>query len=155
AWLALPLRLDYFIWYAGPKNNIGVNHTFREGCEFYWGGMLGEYHFAPVAAYASVALALLGLAAIMIRRTRPAGWVALPCVFLVSGLMTVIHPNHQMRFLHTWLPVLWIMAGLGVAALVRAVAALTSRGTASVAGALALVLVAVVLWPGLSRPGYA
>jgi len=155
-WLLLPFRLQYFVWYAGPGNDPGVlKHTPLEGFWFYYGGFVDDYHAVAVAAGVAAVLAALGLVALLVRRDAPAGWVAVPCVFAICGTLTVLHPNQQMRFLHSWSPLLWVMAGVGVAAALQLLARLAGETAGRVAAAVAVVGIAGALaytTPAFAKP---
>ncbi|MCS7270899.1 MAG: hypothetical protein NZ703_07425, partial [Gemmataceae bacterium] len=44
-WLALPFRLHYFVWYAGPGNNPGVLQlSWLQKLQFYAGGIASNYY---------------------------------------------------------------------------------------------------------------
>jgi hypothetical protein len=102
------------------------------------------------------ALAVFGLVALAIRRGMPAGWFALPAAFCICGTLTILHPNQQLRFLHTWAPLLWILAGIGIALLLALVARLVgvqfARGI-GVAAVACLALAQVQTSPGMARVG--
>ena len=77
--------------------------------------MLTDYHTGMPSLIA--ALALLGAALLMHRRLRPGGQAVL-WLAVLSFALTVLHPNHKARCLHSWLPALWAAAGMGAAGLV-------------------------------------
>ncbi len=134
-WLLLPFRLKTFFWFSSPANTIpGLEHTFGDGFRYYLGGFVGEYHIAAVLALVVAVLAAIGLVALLVQRHGVAGRLALPVAFFLSGTLAVLHPNHQIRFLHTWAPLLWIASGVGVAAIIELLARLAgeriSRGIA-------------------------
>lgn len=92
-------------------------------------------------------LALLAVG-LSIGRTKPGGrvifWLA-----LLSFALTVLHPNQKARCLHSWLPALWLSAGLGMSALVRG--RWTARFPSVRPGLAAGVLLMLV---GLFAPGF-
>lgn len=155
-WLALPFRLQYFIWYAGPGNNIGVlNYTPRQAFWFYFDCFVGDYHVVAILAAIAAAVALVGLLALFIRRDVPAGWVAVPAMFFICGTLTVLHPNQQLRFLHSWSPLLWVMAGVGVAALLQLVARVAGHNAGQVAAVATVIGIAaglISITPAFARP---
>lgn len=147
-WLALPFRLHYFVWYVSPGNDPGVlRHTLVEKARYYLEAITINYHVHPWVAAASAGLALLGVLRIAIER-EAGGWKwLLTLFFILAGVLTWWHPNQQMRFVHTWLPVLWILSGVGAAWLVHLSAQFSlqlSRGVRFVVAAAAVT--AVVLW---------
>jgi len=159
-WFLLPFRLHYFLWYAGPGNAPpGLSHSFLEAVRYYGGGWLHDYHVFPELAFAVAALASVGLLSLVRRRDVPTGWGAVPLVLGICGLLTLLHPNQQLRFLHTWAPFLWVAAGLGVAALLGWLARLLGSRAAHAAGLLAVAglgLVLIYATPAFARvsPGF-
>jgi hypothetical protein len=163
-WFLLPFRLKYFFWYAGPGNApAGLDHTLPDALRYYGDGFAGEYHVASALALVAGGVGLLGILALVARRAAAPGWLAIPAVFLICGTLTVLHPNQQLRFLHSWAPLVWIAAGVGVAALLALVARLAGELTARAAGVVAVAGLAVALsqlTPAFARvsrgfgPGY-
>ena len=154
-WLLLPLRLNYFLWYAGPGNAPpGLSHTLPDALRYYGDAFVGEYHAFALLAVVAVAVAVFGLVALAVRRGAPAGWFVVPAMFAVCGTLTLLHPNQQLRFLHTWGPLVWVMAGVGVAAalglLSRVAGEVAARG-AGVAAVAGLVVALVQLTPAFAR----
>lgn len=111
----LPQRLSAFAWYVGPANQgeVAARDPLR-AIELYWRALFEDYHAAPWCAVVSVVLC--GAALGGYRRLRPGAGAVLLLV-LVSGLLTVLHPNHKSRFLHSWLPALWVAADVGLTSL--------------------------------------
>jgi hypothetical protein len=163
-WLLLPFRLKYFIWYAGPGNAPpGLDHTLPDALRYYGDGFASEYHVAAALALVAGAVGLLGILALVARRAAAPGWLALPAVFAICGALTVLHPNQQLRFLHSWAPLVWVAAGVGVAALLAVIARFAGQNTARVAGVVVVAALAVALFqltPAFARvsrafgPGY-
>lgn len=155
-WLALPFRLQYFIWYAGPGNNIRVlNYTPQQAFWFYFDSFVGDYHASAMIAAIAAIVAGVGVIGCLTRSDTPTGWAVVPGLFLICGTLTVLHPNQQLRFLHSWSPLMWIATGIGVAAVLQGVARVI--GTRA-AGMLALVTVGItvsglaVVTPAFARP---
>jgi hypothetical protein len=110
-WFLLPRRLGSFVWFVGPGNAEPVMHFdpvvgFARYVE--WAAQL--YHATP--ATAGVAAVLAAVAALNVRRLAPGGGAVL-AVFAVSLVGAALHPNQKARFLVSWLPTLWILAGAG------------------------------------------
>ncbi len=123
-WFLLPKRPSYFVWYLSfadrsPKQPMDILGGFRD----YATWMVQDYHWTPACALVAVVLCAVGLLAW--RRLRPGG-VAILALVLLSSVLTPTHPNHKSRMMHSWMPAVWVMAGLGAAALVY------GRGTARV-----------------------
>jgi hypothetical protein len=162
-WLLLPFRLQKFFWFSSPANTAPeLTQTPAEGLRFYLDGFVNEYHVAGPLALAAAMLAVVGVVALACRRGEP-GRLAVPLALALSGALAVMHPNHQLRFLHTWAPILWVLAGVGVAALLALLARVVGDNAGRGVGACAVVLLAaslVQLTPGFARvspafgPGY-
>jgi hypothetical protein len=112
-WFLWPRRLGIFLWYitftqhgrSGPSSPWTGNFTY------YWQCLLRDYH----ANAASLVLVLVLIALAVIGRRRPAGQLPV-LVFLASAaLLTNYHSANRSRFLHSWLAVGWVVAGIGAA----------------------------------------
>jgi hypothetical protein len=152
-WFLLPKHPSYFLWYLSladraPQQHMDVLGGFRD----YATWMVQDYHFSAACAVAAAGLCLLGL--LSWRRLRPGG-VAVLALVLLAAVLTPTHPNHKGRMLHSWLPAMWVTAGLGAAALIY------GRGTRAVPRLrpwLAGATVAVAAWmnfPALLAAGHA
>jgi hypothetical protein len=67
-----------------------------------------------------------------------------------------MHPNQQLRFLHTWAPLVWVMAGVGVAGVLALLARAAGEAVARGVGVLAVAGLAaalVQLTPAFARVG--
>lgn len=121
-WFLLPKRPSYFVWYLSladraPQQQMDILGGFRD----YALWLVQDYHWSPAAA---LVIAVLCLGALLgWRRLRPGG-AAIVALVLLSCILTPTHPNHKSRMLHSWIPAVWVMAGIGAAALVY------GRGTA-------------------------
>jgi hypothetical protein len=82
-------------------------------------------------------------------KLRP-GAAVVVAFLAVSVALTLNHPNHKARFLHTWLPVAYVLAGVGLAVAARAAGRFAPAATA--AGVLAVV---AVFGPDARGPGHA
>jgi hypothetical protein len=114
-WFLLPKHPSYFLWYLSladraPHQQMDVLGGFRD----YATWMVQDYHANPVCALAAAGLCLLGL--LTWRRLRPGG-VAVLALVVLAAVLTPTHPNHKGRMLHSWMPALWVTAGLGAAVL--------------------------------------
>ena len=86
------------------------------GLPFYGESLLADYHIGPWSL--GIALALAAIAFLSLAK-GPALRSALAfCIFLIAGALTVYHPSHRSRFLHSWIAVVWVLAGMGFAQLV-------------------------------------
>ena len=107
----VPKRLTAFLWFVGPANG-GRSFDAVDGIRTYYVAFTEGFHAAP-----SIAFLVLGLAVIAIGHLRqlPAGARAIVALALLSFVAVVIHPQHQGRFLASWLFAVWILAGAGAA----------------------------------------
>jgi hypothetical protein len=115
AWFLLPKRLGYFLWYLSPADAPAERFDLLGEAGMYLRWMLSDYHTGLPSLI--VAFALLAAGLLMHRRLRPGGGAVL-WLAVLSFALTVLHPNHKARFLHNWLPVLWVAAGVGASGLV-------------------------------------
>ena len=116
-WFLLPKHPSYFVWYLSladraPHQQMDLFGGFRD----YATWMVQDYHYSPACAIAVAGLCLLGL--LSWRRLRPGG-IAVLALVLFACVLTPTHPNHKGRMLHSWIPAVWVTAGLGAAALWR------------------------------------
>ncbi|MCG6205048.1 glycosyltransferase family 39 protein [Rhodopseudomonas sp. HC1] len=148
----LPHRLSRFLWFVGPANSPQGNTGVWEGAQFYWRVFNESYHVTPWMAVPVAALALIG--ALGLPRLAPGARV----VFLfaaIAWLGVVIHPQHQGRFMSTWVFAVWICSGVGCAMLLhrlRRTLSLWVRGL--VAAAAVASLLAVVIGRPLPAVAY-
>jgi hypothetical protein len=152
-WFLLPKHLSYFLWYLSladraPHQQMDLIDGFRD----YATWMVQDYHLGLVYGLAAVGLCIVGM--MTWRRLRPGG-IAVLALVMLAAVLTPTHPNHKGRMLHSWMPAVWVTAGLGAAALVY------GRGTARwphlrawLAGA-AVTVAAWMQYPGLLATGHA
>ena len=154
-WLLLPFRLKTFFWFSSAANTApGVSQTPAEGLRYYLDGFSGEYHTVPELAWVAAGLAIVGMLALLWRGGT--GRFVVPVAFALSGTLAVMHPNHQLRFLHTWAPLLWVLTGLGVAAVLDVLARIGGNRLARAAGMATVAVLAgvlVQLTPAFARVG--
>jgi hypothetical protein len=119
-WLALPFRLQYFLWYAGPGNDPGVlRDSLLDKAHYYINGIVVNYHIHPTLAIGSGVFAVIGVYYLLICAQCHAWKSVLPLYWVLAAVLTWSHPNQQMRFVHTWFPVLWILSGVGISWLIN------------------------------------
>lgn len=142
----LPHRLSKFLWFVGPANNTDPNSGPWQGLQFYWATFADGFHLAPWLAALVVVLALIGATAIP---KLPPGARAVFLFALLAWIGVIIHPQHQGRFMSTWVFAVWICAGTGAGVL----QSLTGRWlTPLQRGALATVLAIGLLSVNLLTP---
>jgi hypothetical protein len=115
-WFLLPKHPSYFLWYLSladraPHQQMDVLGGFRD----YATWMVYDYHGSLACGLLAAGLVLAGLLAW--RRLRPGG-IAVLALVLLASVLTPTHPNHKGRMLHSWMPAVWVTAGLGAAALI-------------------------------------
>jgi hypothetical protein len=149
----LPKRLATFLWTVGPAN-YDWQHRYDPigGAQLYWRAFVDGFHVAPWMAVLALALASIGM--LRIWRMPPARSVVV--LALWSVIAVIAHPQHQGRFLASWVFAVWICAGVGAGALFELALARRTRFV-RIAALLALmaVLVAANVWREPSKAAYA
>jgi hypothetical protein len=114
-WFLLPKHPSYFLWYLSFADRAPHQHMdFFGGFRDYATWAVQDYHSSLAWAWAAALLCLCGL--LTWRRLRPGG-IAVLALVLLASVLTPLHPNHKGRMLHSWIPAVWVTAGLGAAAL--------------------------------------
>jgi len=120
-WFCLPGKLQSFLWVAWPFTNEGEHSSSNP-----FGG-IGSYTSAFVHDYQTgvaitvVVAALVAVAVVAQRRGRLLPGAGLVVLLLALALVTTLpHPNRKSRFLHSFAPVVWVLAGAGAAVAVGA-----------------------------------
>jgi hypothetical protein len=117
-WFLLPKHPSYFVWYLSFADRAPHQHMdFLGGFRDYATWAVQDYHGNPACGLVAALSCLCGL--LTCRRLRPGG-IAVVTLVLLASVLTPMHPNHKGRMLHSWIPAVWVMAGLGAAALVYA-----------------------------------
>jgi hypothetical protein len=107
-----PQRLGAFLGFLSPGNfGDAPVHPFPGNLMFYLRHFVADYH---AGAWLAAGAAVLALVAWWQRRGEM-GMRAVMVCFLLGGALTLLHPNQKSRFLHSWMPALWISAGVGAA----------------------------------------
>ncbi len=152
-WFLLPKRPSFFLWYLSFADRAPHQHMdLLGGLRDYATWAVQDYHASLACGLGVAALALLRLLAW--RQMRPGG-IAVLALMLLGTVLTPMHPNHKGRMLHSWIPAVWVTAGLGAAALVY------GRGTARrprLRPWLAGAAVSATVWmnyPALNAAGHA
>jgi hypothetical protein len=114
--MALPRHIGPFLWYLSTAQGAPEQPpTLLDGLCFYGASAVTEYHLSVLCVVLAAALLAVGLLSVgWLKR----GGVGIAVFFVLAVFLTVRHPNHQSRFLTTWIGTGWMLAGVGAAALV-------------------------------------
>ncbi len=116
-WLALPKHFGPFLWFLSPLNSSETaKSSLRDGLTAYLGWAATDYHVTLICA--SIALSLLGVA-LLAGWTFRRGGLAVLLLVTIGTLLSCDHPNRKGRFLHSWIPAVWVCAGASAALLVH------------------------------------
>ena len=108
-WLLVPGKLPALLGFLSPHHaGATAPHGLADALAFHWQGFAQGFSPHPGVAAAVLVLAVFGA------RHAPRAVVSFAAIG-VLGL--VLHPQLQWRFQATVLPALWLLAGLGAAAL--------------------------------------
>jgi hypothetical protein len=147
AWLLFPQKLQYFLRLLSPMNSSAGQRAAYWNWEtllFYPRAFVREYHDGASLALAAFVLALLAF----VRVFRLSARARLVLLFLaVSAILTILHPNHQSRYLHPWIPVLWVAGAIGLASVLTLFGRVPVVGRAIPSGVLATLIVASAIKP--------
>jgi hypothetical protein len=152
-WFALPRRLGYFLHHVSPANGPAEAESILASAAFYARAFAVNYHGGShggshgviqlatweSALGASLAVSLVAVTIARLRSLGPAARGAL--AFTTTTLcLTLLHPHNLSRFLHSWLGGVWVLSGIGAAALLGTLRTSHSR---RVAGAVMTGIVAL------------
>lgn len=156
AWFLWPKRLASFLWFANPAANVGESPRadLFGGYAYYRDCLVRDYHVGAWAAGLTVALAAAAVLAAIRRRLRPGAGAVLWLV-LISALVTAHHPNRKSRFLHSWVPALWVAAGAGLAGLAYSGAAANKGRARHLLAGASLAGATLILAPTAFDAGHA
>jgi hypothetical protein len=115
-WFLWPSRLGMFLWSVTytQHGRAGDYSPWTGSFHYYWGALTQEYHANLVSLV--LVLALVALAFLAWRR-RQTGSGAVLTFLAVAALLTNYHSANRSRFLHSWMAVGWVAAGVGAALL--------------------------------------
>lgn len=137
-WFLWPQKLASFLWVINPGDNVGEFPVTDRwgGYPYYVQAIQTDYHWAVGAFVVAAVFAAVGLVALLLRRLRP-GSAAVFALLAIALVLAAHHPNRKSRFLHSWLPAMWVAAGAGVGAVAAVRPPISRRlsvlGTAGVA----------------------
>ncbi len=109
-YLLLPGRLGHFLSYVSPSNSPTRGGSPIDAVSIYANWIASDYHVQPWLAVLVIVLAAIGATRV---KCNSALRVVVTWVCMGS-LLTVLHPHHQSRFVHTWIAGVWILAGIGL-----------------------------------------
>jgi len=116
----IPQRLGAFLGFLSPTNfGDAAVRPFPENVMFYAEHFVRDYHANAWFAGAALVFAALGC-------WRLRGSVVFRAVvfcFVLGAVLAFLHPNQKSRFMHTWLPMLWVASGAGAAVLLQMLSA--------------------------------
>jgi hypothetical protein len=151
-WLLLPGHLGGFLWYLSPANADPEQRVSVWAALGDYGRWLTEdYHASVTLTLVAGALCLLGLASA--RRSARGGGAVLVLTVLAATL-TVLHPNHKARCLHSWIVAAWISGGMGLAAILDRIRDARLPLLRPLAAAAVLAQLILAQGPALWQPGH-
>ncbi len=117
-WFLWPQRLSHCLTYLTRSHGLGedARHGLLGGLPYYWSCLSDHYHAASWLPYLVAGLALAAL--LLSQHLRP-GSALIFWILLLAGGMTMAHPTLRSRFLHSWIAVLWVAAGVGLVQLLQ------------------------------------
>lgn len=151
-WFLIPKRLGGFLWFLSPLNSDQPAATapfagVRRYVEFIATDYFPQPWFWPAAA----ALTLIAFVGVL-RSRRDA--IVLFVLLGVTAVLTFDHPMVKSRFLHSWIGVLYVAAGIGFGVLLGLLHA-RSVMLARAAAAVVVASVACTLAPAFVTRGRA
>ncbi|HVK12298.1 MAG TPA: glycosyltransferase family 39 protein [Gemmataceae bacterium] len=152
-WFLLPARAANFVWYLTRDHGVGEGGpSFVGRSTAYLRTLAEDYHNGPPAL---IAVGVLTVAAFALaRRLRPGAGIVLMFV-AVSVALTLLQPTGRGRFLHSWVAVGWVAAGVGLAGVVFAFRRGPLTTVERVAGVFVAVPFAILCGASALRPGRA
>ncbi len=113
-WLSLPKRVGYFLFFLSPANGANSPANFLWGLDFYWQRVQADYQTGLWSTLLVAGFLLVGF--FSWRKFKP-GVTAIVFFVILAALLTMAHPNRKSRYLHSWIPAAWVLAGIGASTL--------------------------------------
>jgi hypothetical protein len=152
-WLLLPGHLYGFLWYLSPANADPEQHISAwAAMRDYSRWLAEEYHADAALTIVAGVLCLLGL---LLARRGPHGSGAVLVLTILAAALTVLHPNHKSRCVHSWIAVAWVSGGMGLAALLDRLPPVRQHMVRRLASAAVLAGLVLGQGPALWQPGHA
>lgn len=151
-WFLIPKRLGGFLWFLSPLNSDQpANATSLSGVRRYVEFIATDYFTQPWLVPMAAVLTLIALVGVL-RSRREA--MVLFVLLGVAAALTFDHPMVKARFLHSWIGVLYLTAGIGVDVLLNMLHA-RSVMLARAAAGIVIGLLACFLAPAFVTRGHA
>ena len=117
-WLSYPVFFLHFFLYMFNEKTRQASFWSWETLSFYPGSVIHEYSPNPVLG--AITLASLGVMLLFFKKL-PKTSRFLTLLALFNLLSTMLHPNYQVRYLMTFIPLLYLLCGLLCAHILEAV----------------------------------
>ena len=144
-WMMVPEKAYAVIFFLSPWNAGSRRAGPAQALSYYTTAIVSDYHASWGFAVAAILCLLAAL--IVCRRWGPEGRAPLAMAALGFALV-ILHPQHESRFLHSWLAAAWVA---GAAALITIIytPAFSNRGLSTPLAAAAAIAAAILLAPNL------
>jgi hypothetical protein len=111
-----PGRLPWFLLAIGPTNSVTSLQGPLSGVSEYARGFAEGFAVMPWAAVLATVLTLIAFA--RWRAFGPEGRSVF-ILLLTCTVLVIFHPNHQPRFLASWIFAVWVCTGIGAGVVYR------------------------------------
>jgi hypothetical protein len=113
-WLLWPNRLGTFLWYVTYTQHGGAAEygPWSGNFWYYWPVLGQDYHANAISA--AIVVGLTAVAILGWRRWSAGGAAVFICL-VVAAVLTNYHSASRGRFLHSWVAIIWVTAGVGAA----------------------------------------
>ncbi|RZA22493.1 MAG: hypothetical protein EOP10_15330 [Proteobacteria bacterium] len=111
-WMSYPVFFLHFFLYMFNEKTRHNSFWSLETLTFYPGAILRSYSPSPVLGAISCVLFVLMLVSL---KKLPKISRFVTCLALFNLFLTVIHPNYQIRYLMTFIPLLYLTTALAIA----------------------------------------
>ncbi len=144
-WMMVPEKAYAVIFFLSPWNAGSRRAGPAQALSYYTTAIVSDYHASWGFAVAAILCLLAAL--IVCRRWGPEGRAPL-AMAAIGFALVILHPQHESRFLHSWLAAAWVA---GAAALVTIIytPAFANRGLSTPLAAAAAIAAAILLAPNL------